>query len=162
MRWARWSALAIPLVTGCGVDAGIVELNWEFLDATADRGIGNTCDLRAEDGSAYALRVELLVSENGCEGDECEVARERFACERTRGSALDVPASDEPYLMQVFVVAEHGNDETVLGSQCAAVPGPRTRTVHAGQITDLAVYELIIHAIDGDQALDLEGCAADA
>ena len=47
---------------------------------------------------------------------------------------------------------------------CVSVPGTRIRDVEAGGTTDLAVYQLVVHAIDPtasqdvDRRFDLVGC----
>ena len=173
--------------TACTSDAAIVELDWNFVDHDSEPifpggSIINNRDTCSLDGrsatglTTYALNVSLVIEDTACLADfegvtmedpsACEVARESFDCDRARGAITGVPVSDAPYLMKVEVFADPaGEDEPFLvDPTCIAVPGPRTRTVQSGRITDLAVYQLVAHGIELDRPtdgqLDLPGCRA--
>jgi hypothetical protein len=165
-------------LSGCGEDIGGVELSWAF----HDRDLGtvfprgdhrDSCRFVGREGESprtYDLNVRLTVQGPCVEGEapeDCEiVARESFGCTRYRGYLPDVPTAAEPYLMTVDVLVNPaGAPPFAALPTCVAVPGPRTRTVRAGHVTDLAVYQLIVDATrfgqgeDLDGRLDLEACA---
>lgn len=168
--------LAALVVTSCGSPEGLVELNWHFVDASASDTITPTCHVDARDaiGSRdMALRVRLTVSraDDECNdpalAEECIVAQEVFACDRERGTLDNVPASDEPYMMTVDVLAYPDRDDAVFEppTTCVTTPGPRTRSVEAGRIADLGVYEIVVHTVDLSAGYkgryNLESCGAD-
>ena len=182
---ALWLLLAAT--SACTSDSAIVELDWNFVDHDGEPifpggSIINNRDTCALDGvgatglTTYALIVSLVIEDTRCLADfedmpmddpaACEVARESFDCDRARGAVTGVPVSDAPYLMSVEVFADPAGDEEpfLVDPTCIAVPGPRTRKVQSGRITDLAVYQLVAHGIKLDDAeagqLDLPGCRA--
>jgi hypothetical protein len=174
----------------CGANTAIVELDWAFVDNDGEPifpggailSNRDTCSLTGVDENGtqtYALNVSLVIEDAACvdaSGDlgdtgggtaaeDCEVAREQFDCDRARGAITGLTVSEEAYLMRVEVWARsHGDGEAsfLVDTSCIAVPGPRTRRVEAGRITDLAVYQLVAHGIDQDDSvaggLDLPGC----
>jgi hypothetical protein len=188
--WGRRIAHATLLLWGaagawaCGADTSIVELDWAFVDYNGEPIFPggsiiqnrDTCSLDGRDAlgtTPYALNVALVIEDVDCLEDlaeegstdtsACEVAREAFDCDRARGAITGVPISDDPYLMRVEVWADPAGAEEEafrVDSSCIAVPGPRTRKVEGGRITDLAVYQLVAHAIELDTGvlLDLPGC----
>ena len=171
----------------CGADTSIVELDWAFVDYNGEPIFPggsiiqnrDTCALDGRDElgtTPYALNVALVIEDLACLEDladagsvdttTCEVARETFDCDRARGAITGVPISDEPYLMRVEVWADPEGPEAEpfeVDSSCIAIPGPRTRKVEGGRITDLAVYQLVANGIelgDSPRLLDLSGCRA--
>ena len=170
----------------CSADTSIVELDWAFVDHDGEPIFPggsiiqnrDTCSLEGRDVTGtkdYALNVHLVIEDVACLEEQetaaepdpslCEVARETFDCDRARGAITGVPISDEPYLMRVEVWADPAGAEDEafeVDTSCIAVPGPRTRKVEGGRITDLAVYQLVAHAIELDDAasgqLDLPAC----
>ena len=163
-------------LVGCTPDVGLVELNWTFVDRQARPFVPSdlrkdTCAIPAQDehGSTTAdLIVQLTLSHpdlsSGASTDVCRAPGcARFSCGRRRGTVDDVPASDDPYVMSVdvLVVPARGN-EFLAPPRCIAVPGPRRRNINGGALTDLSVYQFVVHNIDAesDEAsrLDLEQC----
>jgi len=174
----------------CGANTAIVELDWAFIDRDGEPIFPggaillnrDTCALTGQDQNGartYALNVALVIEDLACaEADEveaetggaadpanCEIARELFDCDRARGAITGVPVVDEPYLMRVEVWADpQGADEPAfeVDTDCIAVPGPRTRRVEGGRITDLAVYQLVANGIEQDDPasgqLNLSAC----
>jgi hypothetical protein len=44
-------------------------------------------------------------------------------------------------------------------SSCLTAPGPRVRQVRPGRITDLELYQFVVHAIDNQGLLlDIDAC----
>jgi len=174
---ARLIVPALLVTTSCGPQKGIVELDWKVVDAQLNSifpggSQSDTCGLRGRGAAgtrAYDLRVRLRVLDSGCAADDttaaCEIASEIFDCDRARGALVDIPPSDNAYLMVVDAMVDLEDEDPypILGA-CVAVPGPRLREVTAGHITDLSVYQLVAHAIDFDNPvanlLDLEACDA--
>ena len=173
---ALWVAL-LPLA-GCAEGVGGVELSWAFFDRDVHtvypRGDQtDSCALGGRAGDAarpYDLNVRLTVLE-ACEEEDpigtCDpVVDATFECDRFRGLIPELPSSDEPYLMHVEVrVSPEGEDAFTAAPDCVAAPGPRLRTVRAGRVTDLAVYQFVIDAtrFDSgakslDRRLDVEAC----
>ncbi len=181
MRWATTVA-ALPLLLGgaCTADTGVLELNWAFVDAQLDPIYPSgyerdTCDFTGRTGSEerlYDLRVRLRISDPACEGGpgdpECRLLDPIvFPCNRARGTEMEVPASDTDLRFDVdVVVVPRGGGTFVPKDECVTHPGPRLRPVPEGLVTDLAVYQLVVHAIDPtqqarlDRELDLFGCNA--
>ncbi|GEM_PF-1377298 len=168
------ATLAAALVPGgsCARDRGVVELGWLFVDADGERlfpqgRLDDTCALESEVAEGgrvrYDLQVELLMTRSECTGgiddDACLVLSPlRFACDTARGSHLDVPASEQPYLMTVRAVAVRADtgDVCVPDAECVVVPGPRTREVEGGLVTDLQIYEIVL--ADAGHLLDEREC----
>jgi hypothetical protein len=166
-------------VTGCSdVDAGVVEINWRWVDRDGDPiypagqfnpGRGS-CDIRARTGAGSTrvdLRLELTICEEAC-ADECDedcqvIPPERFACDAARATLNGVPASSEPYLFLVSAVIDGPGDACVAPPpSCIAVPGPRARTVQRGLVVDLQVYQLAVDLdLGGDAALDMAACGCE-
>lgn len=173
---AWWAALVV--LSGCAQGVGGVELSWAFFDRdvrtvyprgdqTDACGLGGRA---GEQARAYDLNVRLTVLEQCDEGaplDDCTTVIDRtFDCDRFRGLIPELPSSEDPYLMAVDVrVTPSGGDPYTAAPGCIAAPGPRLRTVRAGRITDLAVYQFVIEATKFDSGsdnlnrkLDVEGC----
>ena len=176
---ALLAALPGLALAGCsGVDAGVVELNWRWVDRDGDPifpagqfspGQGS-CDVRARssDGATRVdLRVELSICEESCADAcdaECEVTpAERFDCDAARATLNSVPAAEEPYLFIVRAVIDGTGEPCVAPPPgCIAVPGPRARTVQRGLVTDLQVYQLAVDLdLDGDSSLDMAACGCE-
>lgn len=179
-------AVASVLVTapGCSVDTGVVEWAWAFVDQDGDPifpsgvfdlGRTSSCALpgRAASGSVrYDLGAELVICDpeciGGCEDPDCQVvAPLGFNCERSRGSNPSVPSSDAPYQITISpVVTLPDGDECRDLDACITAPGPRERVVHAGLVTDLQVFQLVVGMdqggpTSGSGSLDLEGCGCE-
>lgn len=166
--------------TGCGgVDAGVVELSWEFVDRDGDKifpaGLfedagGDACDLPGRlDGQGVTYDLGLLVEvcdtacPEGCGDPDCLVQPPlRFSCTSYRGSDPSVPSSDEPYRFTARAVLEIDQlDRDCLEPvpTCVAVPGPRDRIVEPGLVTDLQVYQVAVDIdFEANEVLDLEAC----
>jgi hypothetical protein len=171
---------------GCSPDTGVVELAWVFVDRQGEQifpagpfslGTRDSCDLPGRIGDrdvSYDLQMELEVCdpscEEGCGNEACNVVSPlRFPCEAWRGSDPDIPASDDPYRFTARALVVTGSEQTVCSDPlptCIAVPGPRERQVEPGLVVDLQVYQVAVdvdlaapaEGLDGDRALDLEGC----
>lgn len=173
-------ALAL-LLPACERTLGEVELNWTVVDA-AGRDVfpvGPFDDLcsftgrTAADGERrpYRLGVRLRLCEPDCPQDcaaepACQAATLDFTCNAARGYDT-VPAREEPYDLAVELVADFGGGcACALGPACALVPGPRTRAIEPGLVTDLQVYLLVLTGLDlatdtaeaGRTVMDLVGC----
>lgn len=171
MRWATSLAAMPLLLTGaCTADTGVLELNWAFVDdqiepiypAGYER---DTCDLTGRVGDTerlYDMRVRVRISDPTCEGGpgdpECRVLDPLvFPCNRARGTEMEVPASDEDLRFDVdVVVVPRGGGAFVPTDECVTHPGPRLRPVPEGLVTDLAVYQLVVHGIDPTQQVQLD------
>jgi hypothetical protein len=167
------------LLTACDGSRGQVELNWSVVDAAGRQGFpeGDLADLcsftgrTAEGGERrpYSLHVRLRLCEPDCPGDcadtpECQVETLDYRCESARGFST-VPARDEEYDFEVDLTADFGGEcACELGPACALVPGPRTRAIEPGLVTDLQVYLLVLARLDLGAKLpdlvvmDLDGC----
>lgn len=149
--------IALFAFADCNYQEGIVEINWTFVDQVGDRVIPSS---RAEDSCAftgnfagqrkdYRMEVELRACfpdcEGGCTNPVCyAVDPFRFDCQNLRASSK-LPAEPSGYEFQVAVIAvpeEQEQCECELSPSCIAIPGPRTRAVEAGLISDLQVYQL--------------------
>jgi hypothetical protein len=186
---ARPAALVFGLLlTACNGSRGQVEINWSVVDAAGRQGFpeGDLDDLcrftgrTAEGGERrpYSLHVRLRLCEPDCPGEcvstpECQVETIDYRCESARGFST-VPARDEEYDFEVDLMAQFasrpsgseagGECACELGPSCALVPGPRTRAIEPGLVTDLQVYLLVLTRLDlGSKppdpvVMDLDGC----
>jgi hypothetical protein len=173
------ASLLLPLLGSCSDGNGIVEVYWQFNDADLRRvypvGVEpDTCELESQSGVRYDLRVRLTIVANTqtCIDDwndpGCEVIEQLlFPCNRSRGTALEVPPSatddeDDPgYLMIVETMVDPTDTSAfVPDSSCVTGPGPRVRQVRPGRITDLELYQFVVHAIDTRDVLllDIDAC----
>ncbi|TPV93854.1 MAG: hypothetical protein B7733_18240 [Myxococcales bacterium FL481] len=164
--------------SGCTADVGQVELNWVFVDRNTQAYVPSdlrkdSCRLPARDADGPTtadLIVQLTLSDPDCasaaettaEAEACQViAPAHFRCVHGRHTLTDVPAADEPYLVtaEVVVVPARGT-WFIASSQCIGVPGPRRRRVSGGALTDLSVYQFVVHNVDLSESprLDLELC----
>lgn len=170
------------LALGCEHTAGEVELNWSVVDA-AGRSMfpsGDFGDLCAFTGRTtvdgprrpYSLRAQLRLCEPDCPQDcaeeaSCQVETLRYRCNAARGFST-VPAREEPYTFEVAMIADFGGGCVCeLGPSCALTPGPRTRSIEPGLVTDLQVYLFVMTGIDivaqippedRRTVMDLDGC----
>ncbi len=171
------SAPAWALSLGCTPDVGQVELSWIYVDRDVEPYYPSddrtdTCAISGRDGQGpvpFDLLVRLTISSSHCaEGPQaavCQVVEPaHFRCDRRRGTVDDVPTTGEPYLMTVDVVVAPPPDrgsQFVPAPHCASVPAPRHRTVRAGHLADLSVYQFVLHNMDvndDDLLPDLEHC----
>lgn len=165
---------------GCsGVDTGVVELAWEFVDRNGDKiypgGLfetvgGDACDLPGRVGGqsvTYDLGILLEICDttcaDGCGDPDCLVQPPlQFSCTTYRGSDPSVPSSEDPYRFTARAVLELdqlGRECLEPIPTCVAVPGPRERVVDPGLVTDLQVFQIALDVDLGDDAvLDLEAC----
>ena len=176
----RLVVLLLATLPACGeVDAGVVELAWEFVDRNGDKiypgglfdpGKTDACDLPGRiDGQPVTYDLGLLVEicdttcAQGCGDPDCLVQPPlRFSCKEHRGSDPSVPSSDEPYRFTVRPVVEIDQGDRVCLEAlptCIAVPGPRERIVEPGLVTDLQVFQVAVDIERGTgDPLDLEAC----
>jgi hypothetical protein len=171
--------------SGCGRDEGVVEVYWQFEDATLERVYplgyrATSCGFTDRSGIEFDLRIQLTIVHytDECAADHtdpaCQLVEPRlFDCERARGTITGVPPSSEDasatnsdpgYLMLVEpVIVPASGDSFVPTSTCIGRPGPRVRRVRPGHISDLEVHQFILHALDpsaeaGMKLIDLEAC----
>lgn len=169
-------ALMAGLPACVDADAGVVELNWAFVDRDGGAifpagqfsvGRGDACDLPGRSGAAAVdvdLEIQLDICDAACDG-QCDGACRiidpvRPGCDSARTTLTDVPASEDPYLFFFRAVIVTPSRECVAPPpDCIAVPGPRERTVERGLVTDLQVLQLAVDMdTEGDDPLDLEAC----
>lgn len=196
-RSAAGATFALAATLACVRDQGEVELNWIVVDAAgrsifpagelkkiegcnadADRFddlcgfIGRT----TPDGPRrrYSLHAQMRLCEPDCaqacsEDESCQIDTLQYGCAAARGFSIVAAREDEPYDFQVGVVAQFEDDKCVceLGPACALAPGPRTRKVEPGLLTDLQVYQFVLTGLDacvqptpeqGRTVMDLVGC----
>jgi hypothetical protein len=182
---AALALVAALVAAACGDPTGSVELAWVFVDRDGDPifpgGVfsvddeRDTCGLPGVTGTqsvSYDLRAELEICdpecEAGCDADECLVLeRHRFGCRSARGNEPEVPASDSSYRFTVRAiisapsVLEEVCDQAL--PTCLAAPAARERTVEAGRVVDLQVYQIAVDidrsaARAVDRQLDLKAC----
>ncbi|MDC0718805.1 hypothetical protein [Nannocystis bainbridge] len=190
--------LALVTIAACVRDKGEVELNWTVVDA-AGRSIFpagelddiDNCDADAArfgdlcgfigrvtaDGprKPYQLHAQLRLCEpdcpQACATDEsCQVDVLTYDCKAARGFSIVTAREQEPYDFEVGVVAQFADGCVCeLGPACALTPGPRSRTVEPGLLTDLQVYLFVLTGLDacvqepseqGRTVMDLVGCCA--
>lgn len=178
------AALVAFMSAGCDRNQGQVEVNWSVVDRAGTTVfpsgvLGSTCGfaglLAAGDAepTPYALSLQLRLCEpgcaGGCEDPACQIDLLRFDCESARGFGTVEARSAAPYDFHVDLVAvpDDGACGCTLTPPCALVPGPRSRTVEPGLVTDLQVYLLVlgldnIRAArqDGRTRLDLATCCS--
>lgn len=159
-------------------DAGVVELAWTFVDRNGDPiypgGVfsidaqRDSCDLPGTTAMGpvpYDLHVVVEICDMscaaGCDDPDCLVIDPLvFPCDTSRGSEREVPASDDPYRFTVRATVNSNLSPhcTAPKPTCIAVPGPRERSVVAGLVTDLQVYQISVDVKDDRAPLDLEDC----
>lgn len=170
------------LLAACDGSRGEVEINWSVVDAAGRQGFpeGDLDDLcnfvgrtdEAGERRPYSLNVRLRLCEPDCPGEcvstpECQVETLDYRCTAARGYST-VPARPEEYDFEVDLTAQFsdagGECACKLGPACALVPGPRTRAVEPGLVTDLQVYLLVLTRLDlgtrppDPVVMDLDGC----
>ncbi|HEY8379535.1 MAG TPA: hypothetical protein VIK91_23745, partial [Nannocystis sp.] len=166
-------ALALAALPACDGSSGQVELNWTVVDA-AGRAVfpsgelSHLCDFTGRtvpegERRPYSLQAQLRLCEPDCPGScaaepSCRVETLRYPCTSARGFST-VPARDDPYSFEVALVADLGDGCVCeLAPACALVPGPRTRRVEPGLVTDLQVYLFVLTGLDlAKESLDDEG-----
>lgn len=112
----------------------------------------------------FSLQVRLRVFD--CPESEtlemCEqktpVRTKIFDCQHMRGTIGGLNASDTPYLFVVdtLMTPSVGANLFPRGT-CVATPGARRRLIRAGQITNLAVYQIVVQGTK-DRLLEVEKC----
>lgn len=178
MRRVAIASLVLGLLGSCSDGNGIVEVYWQFDDAELRRiypvGVEpDTCELESQSGVRYDLRVRLSIVENtptcsaNWEAPGCPlVEQQTFPCNRSRGTALEVPPSatddetDPGYLMIVEAMVDPTDTAAfVPDPSCLTGPGPRVRQVRPGRITDLELNQFVVHAVDNQGLLlDIDAC----
>ncbi|RMG96915.1 MAG: hypothetical protein D6705_10070 [Deltaproteobacteria bacterium] len=179
--WGAAAALAW-VGGGCGGDVGTVEVAWVVAGRDgepifpsgdlAPSAYDDTCDLPGYGpGMAevtYALRLSLQICDPGC-GDcsdsACHVVPEaELPCDGVRYTDPDVPASERPYLFRLRARIETETGSCVPSAGCVVVPGPISRKVRPGRVTDLQVVEILLDVEGGARPgspasrLDLVAC----
>lgn len=180
---AATMAIATALAA-CEQGVGEIEINWTIVDRANSQvfpsgALHNICDftgLLADDDSEptpYSLSVRLRLCDPGCPAgcdDPSCLATEApidYKCSAARGFSSVPARTDPPYDIHVELRAtpEDAGCACTLTPPCALVPGPRTRTVEPGLVTDLTVYLLVLGLDDIDAAttngrtrLDLAQC----
>lgn len=173
--------LAALAAGGCERDRGEVEVNWTIVDRSGSQvfpsgRLGDTCKFTgtlpgADAAARYALAVQVRLCEPGCSGGcddpACQLDRLDFDCSAARGFAEVEASATIPYDFHVDLVAapEDGSCACTVIPPCALVPGPRSRTVQPGLVTDLQVFLLVLGLDDiaaaaeaGRTRLDLAEC----
>ena len=162
-------ASACGLASACGEPLAIVDVQWTFVDGS--HPISN-CGLNATEPAGntaltYSLlpRLRLFACEDRNDVTAClkqaPVVERVFSCRAKRGSLVDVPAADEPYLIDVDVLIEiTGQAPFAANARCVARPGPRWRKISGGNLVDLAVYQFVVDR--SQTATDVLGCAQPA
>lgn len=172
------------LFAACEHTQGEVEINWTIVDRAGAQVFpsGELTDLCAFTGlltdgdtktTPYDLSVRLRLCDPGCPAgcdDPSCLAVEApidYPCNAARGFSSVPARADPPYDFHVELVAT-ADDATcgcIVSPPCALVPGPRTRAVEAGLVTDLQVYLLVLGLDDvaaattgGRTRLDLTTC----
>lgn len=184
----KCALLALALSSaGCARQEGAVELDWSIVDGNFDdlfpgQRYSSSCaleqlaQLRLPSQSSerivnvdLKLQVRLRVFDcpNEQSGEECQLAppvKERvFDCDHMRGTIGRLPSSDRSYLFAVdtLLTPNLENASFIVPKQrCVATPGVRRRLIRAGQITNLAVYQVVIGATP-DRPLLFNDCAAE-
>lgn len=175
------AALLSLAAAACERTRGEVEVNWTIVDRAGGQvfpsgRLGDTCEFTGVlpdggDARRYALEVQLRLCEPGCAGGcddpACQLDRLQYDCSAARGFSVVEARPDDPYDFHVDLVAvpEDGGCGCTLTPPCALVPGPRSRTVEPGLVTDLQVYLLVLGLDNiaaageaGRTRLDLAAC----
>jgi len=178
---ARAAVLVLTAGSACVHDEGEVEVNWTIVDRGGGQVfpsgyLGDTCEfmglLAGSDTPApYGLQVQVRLCEpgcaDGCDDPACQIDRLRFDCSAARGFEVVKARPDAPYDFHVDLVATptSGACSCTLTPPCALAPGPRSRTVEPGLVTDLQVYLFVLGLDDigaadeaGRTRLDLATC----
>jgi hypothetical protein len=176
--------LGMALLLACEHTQGEVEMNWTIVDRAGAQVFpsGELSDLCAFTGlladgdtepTPYSLSVRLRLCDPGCPAgcdDPTCLATDApidYACSAARGFSTVPARSDPPYDIHVelLATAKDASCGCIVAPPCALVPGPRTRAVEAGLVTDLQVYLMVLGLDDIDAAttggrtrLDLVEC----
>lgn len=177
-------ALAACLLAACEHTRGEVEINWTIVDRAGTQvfpsgELGDLCDFTGRlakgdaEASRYALSVRLRLCDPGCPAgcaDPSCLAIDApidYACDDARGFT-EVPARTDPpydFHVELLATAEDATCGCTVTPPCALIPGPRTRGVEAGLVTDLQVYLLVLGldnvaaaTTNGRTRLDLAEC----
>lgn len=171
---------SLILCAGCGEDYGTVTLSWQIVDRNGDRiyprGLldrdarRDACGLSgftSAGDTTYDFGVQLEICDpacpQGCDDPACLVKPPlHFSCETFRGTDMEVPSSEDPYLFFLRPALDIAQRElacTTPAPWCISVPGPRERTLSHGLVVDLQVYQLAVDVDpSSEDALDLEAC----
>ncbi len=172
-------AVAAP---ACARDVGVVEVAWVVAGRDGEpiypsgkltpSAYDDTCSLPGwGPGMAevtYTLRMTFSVCDAGC-GDcddpACRVVpTAELPCDAIRYTDPEVPASDEAYLFEVRPTLEFDGARCTPAAPCVVAPGPISRKVRPGLVTDLQVVEILLDAEGGAtpgspaSRLDLAAC----
>ncbi len=174
-------AAVIAVATACVHDEGEVEINWTIVDRAGTTvfpsgQLGDTCKLTglfpsSEAPVPYGLQLQVRLCEPGCAagcGDpSCQIDVLRFDCSAARGFATVKARPEAPYDFHVDLLAspDSGACGCTVSPPCVLGPGPRSRVVEPGLVTDLQVYLFVLgletigaSAENGRTRLDLATC----
>jgi len=178
---ATLAILAMLASVTCVHDEGEVEINWTIVDRGGAQvfpsgQLGDTCEFMGtlpgtDTAAAYGLQIQVRLCEPGCPGGcddpACQLDLLRYDCSAARGFSVVKARPAAPYDFQVDLIATPDADgcSCTLSPPCALAPGPRSRTVEPGLVTDLQVYlfvlgldDIVASAEAGRTRLDLASC----
>ena len=182
-----WFALLAAGFAGslaaCAQAEGSVEIRWVLVDANLERifpgdAANTSCALEdwlrargpAGPHTRVAARVRLLgyeCADTATTGDgqtfPCPAAEpiidERFDCALSGAVVTRIPALDDAIVWVMQVEVDDGTGAALVASdRCISIPGPRQRKIVPGSITDLELYQLVVHATR-DAPLELTDCS---
>jgi hypothetical protein len=163
--------LGLALCAACEHDEGQVELNWTLVDRAGGQVfpsgvLPDLCDFTGllaatdTDPVPYALRVQLRLCEPGCpagcDDPSCQLQVLHYPCDAARGFSTVPARAEAPYDIHIDLVAtaDSATCGCTVNPPCALVPGPRSRNIEPGLVTDLQVYLLVLGLDDIDAARD--------
>lgn len=164
---------------GCARQEGAVELDWSIVDGNFEElfpgqtyssscGLKKLAKLRLPSASQgqegqevevdLKLQVRLRVFDcpDNQSGEQCQqappIGDRVFDCDHMRGTIGNLNSANHSYLFVVDTLLTPSLDNAtpfVPKQSCVATPGVRRRRIRAGQITNLAVYQVVIDATPG-------------
>lgn len=163
----------VCMVSGCARQEGAVELDWSIVDGDFEdlfpgQRYSSSCEFKniarfqlpanGVQGNAIApidvdLKLQLRLRVFDCPEDatvqSCEqspiVDEKTFDCDHMRGTIGKLPSVDRSYLFVVDTIITPSQGPSFVPLQrCVATPGSRRRRIRAGQITNLAVYQVVV------------------
>lgn len=89
---------------------------------------------------------------------EAPVVDERFECDESGAVVTQIPAQTDAMVWITQIEVDDGTGAAfVARADCISVPGPRQRKILPGRITDLELYEFVVHGTR-DSPLLLSQC----
>ena len=154
--------LLVFALNSCQTNQGWIELDWVFVDKSLKPVFpggkkDNVCGLIGAEqaGESATISYDLGVRLNrypcaeSTNPEECLLrtrSTDLFKCDRARGTVEQTSSGSDGYLIEVQVIAKPKQGSPfIVRPSCIAVPGPRYRKVQGGTITDLAVYQIVLH-----------------